>query len=163
MGLTRVYLAFCVVAAHSTSVFPWTMHSGAEAVQIFFMISGFYMALIGEKYASTTEFLASRFLRIYVPYYLVLGGILAVSVLCGLITGKWLALDCYRTWTSGQNGLGGVAIATFGNCFVFLSDWTIFISHEPNSSLAFTSNFHQLSSPLPVYLFNPLHGVLRSS
>ena len=65
MGILRIYLALCVVAEHSTSIFPWQNHRGKEAVQIFYLISGFYMAHIAGKYKSVIEFYLSRFFRIF--------------------------------------------------------------------------------------------------
>jgi len=155
MGITRLYLALCVVAAHSTPLLPWATHGGTEAVEIFFMISGFYMALIAAKYESNREFYASRFLRIYVPYYAVCIGVLSVSAVAGLLTGKWLQLNSYCTWNTGQNGVLGLAIATFGNLFIFASDWTLFLSDEPGQGLQFTTNFHELPNPLSKYLLIP--------
>ena len=52
MGLLRFCLALAVVAAHTHQrLFPFQMISGFYAVKVFFVISGFYMALIlNEKY-----------------------------------------------------------------------------------------------------------------
>lgn len=51
------------------------MLSAGEAVQLFFVISGFYMALIlSKKYQSATLFYSNRFLRLYPTYALVLLG-----------------------------------------------------------------------------------------
>jgi peptidoglycan/LPS O-acetylase OafA/YrhL len=51
------------------------MLSGGEAVQLFFVISGFYMALIlSKKYHSASLFYSNRFLRLYPTYALVLLG-----------------------------------------------------------------------------------------
>ena len=43
MGIPRLYLSLCVVGTHAEPVLPWRMHGGADAVQIFFVISGFSM------------------------------------------------------------------------------------------------------------------------
>lgn len=155
MGLARLYLSLCVVAAHSTAVVPWATHSGPEAVQIFFMISGFYMALIAGKYDSKREFYASRFLRIYLPYYVVCIGILAISVAAGLSTGKWLQLSSYRTWSSNQNGIVGFLMAAFSNLSIFGTDWTQFLSDEPGNGIQFAEDFHKLPHPLSHYLLIP--------
>ena len=155
MGIARLYLSLCVVAAHSTALAPWAVHGGAEAVQIFFMISGFYMALIAGKYDSKREFYASRFLRIYLPYYVVCIGILAFSAAAGLSTGKWLQLSPYYTWSSKQNGIGGFILAAFSNLSIFGTDWTIFLSDEQGNGIQFTKNFHNLTHPLSHYLLIP--------
>ena len=152
MGFTRLYLALCVVAAHSGVLVPWAVQGGTEAVQIFFMISGFYMALIADKYKSKREFYTSRALRIYVPYFAVCIGILICSVGFGLLTDKWLALGCYQTWSTEQNGLIGVIGATLANIFLFGTDWILFFSDEPGAGFQPTVDFHQDANPLARYL-----------
>lgn len=72
MGIIRFLFAICVVTVHV----PFkTFHffDSILAVRSFFVISGFYMALIlNEKYSSYGSFLMNRFLRIYPIYWLVL-------------------------------------------------------------------------------------------
>lgn len=155
MGLLRFYLALCVVAGHSGMFFPWTVHSASEAVQIFYVISGFYMALIASKYASIPEFYASRFLRIFVPYWMVLGIILVVSTLSGWTCGKWMGLQPYISYTPNQNGLLGVVLTGLSNISLFSQDWVLFFKHDPGQSLAFTADFWRDSHPLWHYLLVP--------
>jgi peptidoglycan/LPS O-acetylase OafA/YrhL len=76
MGLLRLILAFSVLNVHAKIV-GWNPIGGDTAVQLFFIISGFYMAMVlNEKYlpAVTTnlEFWKSRALRIFPAYYIVL-------------------------------------------------------------------------------------------
>src|SRR5258707_6135921 len=108
MGILRIYLALCVVAAHSgVNILPWPMHTSVEAVETFFLISGFYMSLISTKYETATEFYASRFLRIFVPYYVILGIVIIASIITGFIAGNWLVLAPYLSYSPAQNGLLG--------------------------------------------------------
>jgi hypothetical protein len=76
MGLIRVLLALAVVDFHAVRFassphflnLPWI--NGGVAVQSFFVISGFYMALIlSGKYAGRGVFVfyRARFLRLYSP------------------------------------------------------------------------------------------------
>lgn len=72
MGFLRLLLAFCVLSSHSQEstlyFFP-----PAQAVVLFFIISGFYMALILDgKYTSKIYFYISRALRIYPLYWIML-------------------------------------------------------------------------------------------
>jgi len=46
MGLLRLILALNVVIAHAGSLFKIVSVGGIIAVEVFFMISGFYMSLI---------------------------------------------------------------------------------------------------------------------
>jgi peptidoglycan/LPS O-acetylase OafA/YrhL len=77
MGFLRFILAAAVVAEHSTPIFGVTLIGGHLAVKLFFIISGFYMALILEtKYTATQPnrfwlFITNRFLRIYPAYFAV--------------------------------------------------------------------------------------------
>src|ERR1700690_151384 len=123
MGLLRIYLALCVVAAHSgVNLLPWPMLSSVEAVQIFFLISGFYMSLISTKYKSAFEFYTSRFLRIFFPYYVILVFALLVMTITGYISGNWLNLTPYLTYSPLKNGLVGVAVTALTNLTVFFQD-----------------------------------------
>lgn len=72
MGLIRLFLALSVVLTHSGIVI-WGIE-GYLAVMAFFIISGFYMALVlNEKYTSgKLEFYVARYLRIWPPYIVVL-------------------------------------------------------------------------------------------
>jgi peptidoglycan/LPS O-acetylase OafA/YrhL len=79
MGLIRVLLALAVVTTHSKVLFGLGFTGlvyGKNAVEMFYTISGFYMALIlNEKYTgpgSYRTFVKSRFFRIY-PAYAVVG------------------------------------------------------------------------------------------
>jgi len=77
MGLIRILLAITVVVGHSGStLFGYTFVGGSIAVQTFYIISGFYMALIlNEKYTgkkSYSLFITNRFLRLYPVYWIVL-------------------------------------------------------------------------------------------
>lgn len=76
MGILRTILALAVVVYHSYKLFGLRMCGGQVAVESFYMISGFYMALIlNEKYTgvgSYKKFILSRFYRIFPVYWIVL-------------------------------------------------------------------------------------------
>jgi peptidoglycan/LPS O-acetylase OafA/YrhL len=75
MGSLRFLLAFAVVVMHLKPFGDTILLDGQAAVQGFYMISGFYMALVlSEKYASkpVSVFYISRLARIFPVYYLVL-------------------------------------------------------------------------------------------
>lgn len=73
MGLIRFYLALSVVFWHVRGA-PFRLLNAQVAVTLFFIISGFYMALvINEKYAAAggkwiKTFYLARFWRLYPPY-----------------------------------------------------------------------------------------------
>ncbi len=85
MGILRTILAIAVVVYHSYFLFGLRMCGGQVAVESFFMISGFYMALIlNEKYVgvgSYKKFILSRFYRIFPVYWIVFSIALLLSLI----------------------------------------------------------------------------------
>jgi peptidoglycan/LPS O-acetylase OafA/YrhL len=77
LGVLRLSLALLVVYAHCVYPFGRVGISGENAVEIFYMISGFYMTLVlRDKYAApggagVKAFYANRALRIFPAYLLV--------------------------------------------------------------------------------------------
>lgn len=153
MGWLRVYLALCVVAGHSSRFLPWVTHDGRQAVQVFYIISGFYMALIlsGPQYRSVKKFYVSRWLRIFPSYYLVLFLTLGICCATGVSTGDWLLLNAFWSRTPETNGQEGFVLAALTNFTLFGQDWVLFLSQSGDRPLHFTANF--LLDPAPLYLF----------
>ena len=73
MGLIRVILAYSVVLGHSDSVHGYFIVPSNAAVTLFFIVSGFYMALVlAEKYTGENrlrQFYSNRVLRLYPTYF----------------------------------------------------------------------------------------------
>lgn len=156
MGFLRLYLALCVVHSHTGTFFPWTAVPGRYAVQLFFAISGFYMAMVlSERYASIGDFYRSRWQRIATPYYLHLTAILLVSVVSGVLFARWLALAAYAENPLAQNGMGGIAFAVFANLTIFGQDAVLFLKDNVGSGFQFTSNFMAWPDPLYRFLLIP--------
>jgi peptidoglycan/LPS O-acetylase OafA/YrhL len=159
MGLLRLYLAICVIATHSESVLPWGSHGGREAVQIFFIISGFYMQLIladNGKYQSVWDFYRSRSLRIYVPYLISLAIIVVASISTGLISGEWLTLSATHKQFHEPGNMGaGTIFATLTNGTLLFQDWVMFLDQTAEGKLVFTSNFLNSVRPLWNFLWIP--------
>src|SRR5436305_1339998 len=78
MGLLRFLLAFVVVYGHCGSPFGGIGIGAQNAVQAFYMISGFYMTLVlrekyaGEGPAGIKSFYLNRWFRLYPSYFVVL-------------------------------------------------------------------------------------------
>jgi len=90
MGALRLFLAVSVLVRHlryGRGVLGFSFLDGGLAVECFFVISGFYMALVlHEKYnyrGSYGAFIQQRFLRLY-PLYIIVG--VVILVVEGLIT-----------------------------------------------------------------------------
>jgi peptidoglycan/LPS O-acetylase OafA/YrhL len=103
MGSFRLLLALAVAGGHAAGLFgvatAWIL-PGSRAVQIFYMISGFLMAMIlNGKYSDTPHgtwiFYTNRFVKIFAPYL----AILAVTVVACLVskaaTGNALLLESW--------------------------------------------------------------------
>jgi peptidoglycan/LPS O-acetylase OafA/YrhL len=156
MGLLRVYLALCVISTHSNSVFPWRMHDGPQAVQIFYIISGFYMAMVlSSRYATPRDFYVSRFLRIFPTYWIVLAATFVLSAASGLLFHKWLLLKPYAAHPFDHNGATGILLAAFSNITLFGQDWVVFLSQHSGHPIRFTGDCLHDVSPLWHYLLVP--------
>ncbi len=130
MGSIRTLLALCIVVYHSYTIFGQRLTGGTVSVELFFLISGFYMALIlNEKYkagkGSYRLFITNRFLRIYPAYWVCL---FLCVLLC--VVGKigWNEPFYLWYWTSTWDKMHWSAIVLFilANIFLLGSDWLIF-------------------------------------
>jgi peptidoglycan/LPS O-acetylase OafA/YrhL len=156
MGILRLYLALCVVADHGGPVFPWRMHNGSQAVQMFYIISGFYMALVlSTRYSKPRDFYLSRFLRIFPPYWIALAATVVLSLFAGLAFNRWLMLRTYINHPFEHNGTAGVLLAVLFNLTVIGQDWIMFLKHDLGQSLQFTANCWNDPSPLWRFLVIP--------
>jgi peptidoglycan/LPS O-acetylase OafA/YrhL len=82
MGLIRMLLAYAVVISHATAI-DIELIPGSVAVQLFFIISGFYMSLVwSTKYSEQgiCFFYVNRLLRLFPTYVLVL--LISLLFLC---------------------------------------------------------------------------------
>jgi peptidoglycan/LPS O-acetylase OafA/YrhL len=155
MGTIRLLLALAVVMYHSYSVFGLKMTGGMVSVQTFYMLSGFYMALIlNEKYTgagSWRVFITNRMLRLYPIYWAVL---ILTLVIC--LIGFWGWGNNYFLWTWFANWESmhfyTIVILVIVNLFLFGSDWLFFSAIDKSTGLLQSSSSAFLSSP-PTYSF----------
>jgi peptidoglycan/LPS O-acetylase OafA/YrhL len=166
MGMIRLLLALSVVISHSTAIFGFKLVGGPIAVQSFFMISGFYMALvINEKYFSPAIpfktsyqlFITNRFLKLYPVYWVVL--LLTIGVSYYLYTsshGNELArLGSYVKF-SDQLHASTWAFLIFTNLTIFFQDLVLFLGLDTSAGyLYFTSNFKTSNPVVHSFLFVP--------
>lgn len=100
MGALRFLLALSVAYGHGGSFLGFPLVPGDTAVQTFFVVSGFYMALVlNEKYlagpSSYSLFISNRFARLFPTYLAVLAA----------------------------TAIAGVAAASFGTPLPFVEGW----------------------------------------
>lgn len=126
MGLLRVLLAISVFMAHSGNsglMAIFMGFGGRNAVEIFFIISGFYIALILDKtYKDKLSFYKNRILRLYPIYY----------VICLLILIRALILPSF--WENLFSFPGkALAFGVVSNTTFFGGDWLYFLQWHDGS------------------------------
>jgi peptidoglycan/LPS O-acetylase OafA/YrhL len=140
MGVLRLFLAVSVLATHlghGRGVLGLSLLNGEFAVECFFIISGFYMALVlNEKYnypGSYWAFIQQRFLRLYPLYFIV--GILILAVE-GLITYS-TAHPCgvYEMWTKEPRSVTFLSVCYYGLVnLVILGQDSLWFLYQDNFS-----------------------------
>ncbi len=124
IGLIRTLLAISVVLTHSCPICGYNVADGMIAVECFFIISGFYMALIlNEKYVgpgSTWMFYSNRFLKLYPVYWLVL---LLMVVIAASSAGCYGAKGsfCLQSWLKH-----GVQLSLFQKTYLIAANLLLF-------------------------------------
>jgi peptidoglycan/LPS O-acetylase OafA/YrhL len=110
----RLILAVVVLAAHS-GLFAWE-EAGAYAVQVFFALSGWLIGgiLLRTRSSELPRFYFNRAARIWIPYFVAIGLLMAASLLKEPITAKWLEIFFYDS-TFVYNFFGPSQLAHFGH------------------------------------------------
>ena len=155
MGLLRVLLALSVALSHLGDVRGLGLASGFASVQMFYIISGFYMAtILTEKYdphRDTAIFYSNRLLRIYSIYFVcLLISLVAYVAIYAAGQGGWLhyvVTNIGRIDWLGRVWLAFVAIGIIGQ------ESTLFLELK-DGALAFTSAGP--SGDTPIWFFMPV-------
>jgi peptidoglycan/LPS O-acetylase OafA/YrhL len=143
MGYLRTFLALSVLVVHGYGPVPPFVF-GFAAVLLFYIISGFYMAMvINEKYSKLEKwwrtFYASRFLRLYPVYFVILVMTIAFNKLAGspdLFSSAFMNQVGWPTWVllvlSNFTGIGLdlYPVAGLPDWRIVLIAWTITIEVE---------------------------------
>jgi len=150
-----MFLALSVAYGHAGMFLGFPLVPGDTAVQVFYVISGFYMALVlNEKYRADNStyllFVSNRFLRLFPAYAAVLIATLLLALASHAIRAR--ELPFVVAW----NSLPALDIPNlvflFGAQLVMLGqDFYLFLTAH-HGSLSFISDFH--NDP------QPLHGLL---
>lgn len=155
MGVFRLFLALSVMTGHmGKAILGFHQLRPDVAVQCFYIISGFYMALIlTEKYNRPRDyviFLTQRFLRIY-PTYLI---IIAVIMLVEAVVLPNDPLNCWKSWIQYGPHLTFLSSAflMLTNLLIVGQDWLLFFAVNPHTGVLYpTADFRW--EPIPCYLF----------
>jgi peptidoglycan/LPS O-acetylase OafA/YrhL len=140
MGLLRFLLALAVASGHAAGFFglPATgVLPGSYAVQIFYIISGFLMAMIlNGKYADTPRgnwiFYTNRIVKIFVPYLAILAATVAVCLLSKVFTGNALLLENWFA-QAGSMTFSTWAFALLTNVFIVGQEWGFLLTYRAGS------------------------------
>jgi peptidoglycan/LPS O-acetylase OafA/YrhL len=140
MGSLRFLLALAVAGGHAAGFFRFAATAvlpGAYAVQIFYVISGFLMAMIlNGKYADTPRgnwiFYTNRIVKIFVPYFAVLAVTVAVCLVSKAATGNALLLE---NWSlqAGVMTFSTWAFALLTNIFIVGQEWGFLLTYRDGS------------------------------
>jgi peptidoglycan/LPS O-acetylase OafA/YrhL len=161
IGVIRTLLAASVVLGHSSFIAGYNVANPVVAVESFYIISGFYMALIlNEKYVgpkSNWFFFSNRFLKLYPIYWLVL----LLSVAVSLTSAAFYGADrsyCLRAWFEHGASLAiPQKVYLVGtNLLIFGQDATLFL--KLNASTGFfspTANFSATNPMVWTFLVVP--------
>lgn len=131
MGLVRFLLALAVLLAHMPTSTVHFIHGGL-AVQAFFVVSGFYMAMVlDEKYSDTKLFYTNRLLRLAPAYFAMMAIALVALLGFGLtVTSSMEIMEATYT-----NPLSAV-VMVFENIFVIGQHWTYWFMIDEQGALA---------------------------
>lgn len=132
MGLLRVALAMAVLLGHLPIASYQFIHA-ATAVQAFYIVSGFYMALVLEgKYKRVGLFYSNRLLRL-MPTYFVMMAIAAVT-LWGLNASATGSVEIFAT--AFANPTTALVLA-FENVAIVGQEMLFWVTIGPDGSLSF--------------------------
>jgi len=161
MGIIRLILALAVVFSHSSPLFGFSFVGGKLAVELFYMISGFYMALVlNEKYNRKKDyklFITNRMLKLYPIYWIVaiLTIIFSVAVIIETDGQDWARLQFYKDYTS-QMSLFSFLFLVVSNVILFFQDIIMFLGlNTETGGLFFTSSFWMTNPHLYEFLLVP--------
>jgi peptidoglycan/LPS O-acetylase OafA/YrhL len=155
IGLIRLLLAESVVMAHSYDFFGYQLLDPVKAVEMFFIISGFYMAMILDgKYSSYWLFIKNRFLRLYPIYITIAILTIAISTLSFFILGDWFKLSTFIEQFHSFR-VGGYAFLVLTNLTMFFQDVTVFAGLPEIGKLFFVNGVNTATIPIQRLLLIP--------
>lgn len=152
MGLLRFYLAASVAVGHTGIFYPnstISMLNGPAAVQLFFLISGFYIGLVlNTKYHSLSDFYFNRFLRLFPTYWFVIVVSIVVPSLFGIQ--NFIVKILYAPSLT----FGSEFLLIFSSIFIFGSDIIMFF-YQASDGMHFTPDFRSLPVG-QLWIFHPI-------
>jgi len=159
MGIIRFLLACSVVVAHSHQSIGIPMLDAGVCVETFFIISGFYMALVLEtKYHSDKRaFWLNRWFRIAPTYYIVLLVSLGIYVAASLWKHHPIDRLNFFVTASHDHAWGALAMGTFPQISIIGLQWPLLQVFTPGLGLSWlgVSPMSDTSVLMERFLFVP--------
>ena len=160
MGTFRFILAISVLTSHFGNLFGLNFVGGQIAVQVFYIISGFYITLVlNEKYIGKNNsyflFITNRFFKIFPLYWLIL--ILTILFIIIIeIKSKGHTTTIFDNYINIHTGFLSTSFLVLSNLFIFFQDAILFLGiNSFDGNLFFTKNFLLTSPQLHTFLFVP--------
>ncbi|MDF2523232.1 MAG: hypothetical protein K0R31_873 [Clostridiales bacterium] len=159
LGLLRTLLALAVVIAHTSSIFGYKIVDAVIAVQGFYIISGFYMALIlNEKYVNNAHlFYTNRFLRLYPIYFVILLSTLLLAIASYFHNGQWGGMHYIVQGYKYDNVSALTWIFTVvTNLTIVGQDWVPFLAFDSiNGNIFLTSHYYKEAHAMYKFMLLP--------
>jgi peptidoglycan/LPS O-acetylase OafA/YrhL len=154
LGLLRIFLAVCVFCSHSRPVGNLRWLEGDLAVELFFVLSGFYMQLVLSIRYTRTELGKAWFLQFYkaryfrlLPIYL-LGSLLVVGT--ASLRPNLAPLPIWNFVWNLPSTLGNLLFESFlylTNATILFQDWILFFAVH-SGEIHWSENFANSEIPL---------------
>ena len=137
MGILRLLLALSVLFDHQSDRAQKIGPGGDISVQCFYLISGFYMALVLDRtYRSNAVFWANRALRLFPCYWAVAAATLLI----------WLVLPSKHPTEFLSLPVGDRIFVVFSNLALFGQDWLNFLGFR-HGHFSFVTNLADSDFP----------------
>lgn len=150
MGSLRFYLALSVAFGHSIAYTNESfLFNGHASVTIFFLISGFIITyvLIKKYSGQTVLFYKNRFLRIFVPFFIIMLIIESAYFIFGNAPRSYYILE-------NNYSFSATLLLFFSNIFLFGSNWLNLIENNMSEGLVIPQSW-SLPIELLFYFFSP--------
>lgn len=159
MGLIKIILAISIIITHSSSIFGLSLIRSEVAVELFFMLSGFYMALVlTDKYDTKSDyklFITNRLLKIFPIYWLILFLSIFFNLVISYLNQNSSYIFILFSKIYDLNIFTFITLI-FSNLLIFGQDVLLFFGiNTSTGSLFFTSNFRLFKPAIYHYIFIP--------
>jgi len=159
MGIIRLLLALSVLALHCKGIFGLTLVNGDVAVQAFYIISGFYMAMVlSEKYnkrgwGNYKVFITNRLMKILPIYWSILLSFILLGLAAYFLIDSDYVFEYYIENYAVLTPLNWL-LTILTNILVVGQDLLFLIGYNPlNQTYFLQTNYGEASLSLHRFLF----------